>query len=113
MMGQTMNKIATAAIIIVSVSIMFFNFYSLNLNNTNHTGFDTSKIFYIYLVMAFLTVILTIWCKYKKYTCNYKIFLILLLICITGMLNIKVFEKYNIMMPYEVWIKKAMPGKFQ
>ena len=106
-----MKKISVSMIIVVSLSIILFNVYSLSMNITCHTGFDTSGIFYAYAVLSVFSVIMTLWCIYKKG--NYKFFLILFFICITGMINIKVFENHNVMMQYEDWIEKGMPEKFQ
>ncbi len=106
-----MNKISVSIIIIVSLSIILFNVYSLSLNRTCHTGFDTSGIFHVYAVLSVFSIIITLWCIYKKG--NYQFFLILFFICIIGMINIKVFENHNVMMQYEDWIEKGMPENFQ
>lgn len=106
-----MNKISASLITMVSLSIILFNVYSMSMNNTCHTGFNTSNMLYVYALLSVFSIIMTLWCIYKKG--NYKFFLILFFICITGMINIKVFEKYNVMMQYEDWIEKGMPEKFQ
>jgi hypothetical protein len=99
------------AVIMVLLMIIMFNLYSLSINKTNHAGFDISRFFTTYFLMFALSIIIPLYHKYKKYECNYKAFILLFIICIIGMINIIIFEKFNIMMPYEVWIKKGMPEK--
>lgn len=105
-----MNKLSIFLITVILLSIIFFNVYSLSLNKTCHTGFNISILFYVYALLSVFAIITILWCKHKKV--NYKFFLILFFICIMGMINIKVYEKYNIMMEYEVWTEKGMPEKF-
>jgi len=110
-MKTVVNILAVLTLVLILSVIVYFNIYSLILNNSHHTGFDT------YLLAEIFGAFFLCWAgalgyfKYlKKYTYyNYKIFLLILILSFLGVLNVLLFEKCNIMMYYELWVDKGMP----
>jgi len=107
------NYIMVAAITIVVILIILFNVYSLFISRTNHTGLD------FYDVVGFLIILLTIAIIFLFLTIVFrssysKRYLMLLIIfCSIGILNIVLFEKFNVMMEKSLWGRKGMPNKFE
>lgn len=86
--------------------LITFNIYSLMLNHTNHSGFN-----FCWLILVFSALLITGFLL-DQFTKMKFMLLIMMIICISGILNIILFEKMNIMMLYDIWIKKGMPQKF-
>ena len=67
----------------------------------------------IYIFMALITLLIFILSKKMGITIKPIIYIIIFSFCLIGVINIIVFEKLNIMMNYETWLKKGMPDKFR
>ncbi len=110
-MKIAVNILAILTLLLIFSIICYFNIYSFILNKTHHTGFDT------YLLAEVFGAFFLCWAgalgyfKYlKKYTFyNYRIFFLILIFSFLGIVNIVLFEKFNIMMYYELWVDKGMP----
>ena len=106
------NIPTTITLIAVLALFLGFNLYSLVFNETNHTSLDTYIFCYIYSLLFFLWLIFFRYLKTKNYKHNRLIFILLFTFCLLGIINVILFEKLNIMMFYELWIEKGMPGKY-
>jgi hypothetical protein len=97
---------------IVLILIASFNLYSLMLNRTNHTGFETYILMGIYAAIALSALIVLVLLKVFSFQIELNVYIIILALCLIGILNVIAFEKLNIMMKYETWLKKGIPNKF-
>jgi hypothetical protein len=101
-------------ILLVISMLLFigFNIFSLLINKTNHMGLNTYALIGIYVVIGIITFLIYFVTWKSEFKTKPTIYLFILSICVLGILNIIIFEKLNIMMQYEIWLKKGMPEKF-
>ncbi|MFH1284910.1 MAG: hypothetical protein ABIH78_05000 [Candidatus Peregrinibacteria bacterium] len=86
----------------ITVSIIFYNYYSLIENQSNHTGLDLIKVKIVYLMFSAITFVLAYAIKSNKKA--KKIFVISGILSLLFVANIWIFEKTGIMLYYEDWI---------
>jgi hypothetical protein len=108
---ETSNLLLKIIIYFELLIILGFNFYSLVLNNTNHCGFDTFILVPILILITIVAIRIYLISKDKRKENQRKI-IFLVAFCIFVILNIILYEKFNIMMKYELWLDKGMPNKF-
>lgn len=102
------NILAILANIVLFTIFIFFNVYSLVLNKTNHSGIKFYAIAVVILLFSFIFYFyLKKGSRLQKWLS--KIFILLAIILF---LNVVLFERLNIMMSYDFWLFKNMPGKY-
>lgn len=77
-------------------------------NSTNHTGFEPYYLVVPFIISALLLLILSIFCKTKN-----KITLLGLVVSLLGTLLLFSYKQYNIMLNYDEWLTRGMPGRFE
>lgn len=94
--------------------LLFFNYYSLFRNATNHTGAPLELITGVYLATFAASIIIMVIGR-KKLIYNrkttYYLLLVLATISVIAYTNIVAYEQLNIMMHYTTWMHKGMPHK--
>jgi hypothetical protein len=110
-MSKLFNVFVAMMLVLSTIFLVGFNIFSL-INKTNHTGIDTYILVKIFLIIILFTLIVFIFSKFYKFNVKSKFLLVVLAICFLGILNVIIYEKLNIMMNYELWLKKGMPNKF-
>lgn len=94
--------------------LLFFNYYSLVRNATNHTGAPIGLISAIYLVTFAISVIIMVFGRKKlihSRKTTYYLLLAMAAISAIAFVNIAAYDQLNIMMHYTTWIQKGMPHK--
>lgn len=87
--------------------LIFFNHYSLVLNETNHTGINTYIFAFFFSILFVSNIVIFFIDKRRKMPILILGFAQLLILI--SVINVIVFEKLNIMMWYDLWLKKGMP----
>ena len=111
-MKKFMTILSIITLITILLLVVAFNLYSLAFNKTNHTGFDTHILIKAFSALFISWLGALIYFKYKKRDYNYIFFFLILLFGLIGIINVVLFEKFNVMMKYELWIDKGMPDSF-
>ena len=89
---------------IASVSI--FSYFLLFVNSSNHTGVKFLDIVWLLLACSAIAV-------YKYITRKDSILLISLAVNIFAIVFFFAIDKFNIMVQYDEWIRRGMPGSFE
>lgn len=98
--------------IVLSATIVAFNVYSLLINESNHTGFNTSLLIVFFLLAFFINLAdLAAMKKMPVPGINKRLMIVVVALAIIGTLNISLFDHYHIMMQYDRWIASGMPPK--
>ncbi|MBN2755492.1 MAG: hypothetical protein JXR81_11625 [Candidatus Goldbacteria bacterium] len=100
------------AIAVNTGMILLYNCYSLVLNRTNHYGFNTFEVIMPFMAGILVSIILLIIRYVKKMKYKFILEVVLIGISLMGVANVILFEKLNIMMPYDKWVGKGMIEKF-
>jgi hypothetical protein len=109
-----MRKIIIVSVITVNViAIALYNYYSIFLNETNHTSFTVLEICSPFVFGIVIAIILIGLRYFKKIRHSIVLESILIAVCLIGIVNVAVYEKLNIMMNYDTWAKKGMPEKYE
>jgi hypothetical protein len=107
-----MKTVNVLILIIVVACLVLFNIFCLILSNSNHTGFDTYYLVYFFILLGIVSIISFVFSRKKD-----KVFIIISVILFSligiGIINVVLFEKFNIMLQYELWIQKGMPLPFK
>lgn len=105
-MKKAYSILSIISLTFISLSIIYYNYYSLIANQSNHTGIDLMKVKIAYLVLSITIGIIAIGIKSNK-----TVKKILIITGILGLLfvtNIWIFEKIEVMLKYEDWLKCCM-----
>lgn len=100
--------------LILSCLLIAFNYYSLSMNATNHTGAPMDLVTGVYLATFAVSAIIIVIGRKKLFhdrKLTYYLFIALAIISFIAFINIVAYEQLNIMMYYKDWIHKGMPNK--
>lgn len=94
--------------------LLAFNYYSLSMNATNHTGAPMDLVTGAYLATFAVSLIIIVIGRKKLFhnkKLTYYLFIALAVISFIAFANIVAYEQLNIMMHSTTWIHKGMPHK--
>jgi hypothetical protein len=111
--GRTINLLAWGQLAAVVLMIAAYNGYCWFFNTSNHVGFFFFKLlgqyYLLFFVLSSLELVLAV--KYKTLYIKKNVLMLIMAFAVLGVLNIIVYDKLNIMMYYDDWIRRGMPDK--
>ena len=94
-------------------TLVVFDSYIFLISNSNHTGFDTYILIYFNIIILLIDLLLLIFFQKKMDKPGIFIAICIIIISFSSILNVIIFDKYNVMVQYDRWAKRGMPLRWE